>query len=1003
MAELFQELQDQSARDRFENELDVNFCVSAGAGVGKTTAIVLRIVQTALRHPERLSSLVVVTYGVAAADELKSRARTAILDALATKPERVREVLQEFSKAFFGTIHSFCLQLIREFGHVAGLSAESTLMDDAGRERMWRRFVHSEEIELSGGAGGVLQQVMRFVSLDGLYAFAAKLDLQEVDRAMQSQLPLQPPALNCTAALELTSTRAKSLPKEQAALAGWLEAYESGVPYCSVYAASSGGEAYKTATAAALEPLHEWLGAAVLHVAAHWAAAFRDKRVEAAQLTYDDMIYFSNRLLENASVMERLHLRKYRVILDEAQDTDATMFDTLMRITSAAGQPWPSPGHFSFVGDDQQAIFQSRASVDQYLTMLEGFAGSGAAARLDLSVTMRCPVRVVDAVNTVFSKQDLQAGCVKFREVIARPAAPDGGIFSFALPESEGKAGINEVFELEAGAIVALLASRGPQGFGVSQWNEIAILGARNQWLRTLKAALGRAGIPAIQLGGGEKLRHQPGATWPAALLHVLLHPDDSFELLGVLREIFVVSDRDLVRFTASLGAAIQLSSTHRGCPADLRLALDTLIVARDICRAADADHLYSMVTGVFEKVQLRDRLAAAFPVQLTFFDEVVRCAREASVDGMSLQDFTNGLMERLDTEVVEASAGKNAVQLLSCHRSKGLQWPVVVLPGLWREPRSASPSYPCISRSAGCTHVAAVKGGRSGEVVASLKSAADEELLRLLYVAMTRAQQLLVLPGVVAPPQSPVKSAFSMLAKFHDINWQPLLLEESASLPLPPASPAIEHAPFEFQPSLDAQNISMQVPARILPHALVHDPDPVVLPEDSDTEFSVPVGGVEYGTWWHSAMERVDWMAWVDLIGASLKNMLAELPAASLDRARASLEVDTLMASGLPELIRTGTSTHFEVPFLHPFSADEWREGVIDLVVVQADGSLWILDWKTNRCPTGMSVDEHHAALSMRYRPQLQAYSAAIEGVAGLRVSRMSLFATATGALIDV
>jgi len=76
---------DQPARDRFEQGHDVNISVIAPAGVGKTTAIVNRIVHLA-RLPEadavdRLRRLVVVTYSVRAAQQMQQRARTAMRDA----------------------------------------------------------------------------------------------------------------------------------------------------------------------------------------------------------------------------------------------------------------------------------------------------------------------------------------------------------------------------------------------------------------------------------------------------------------------------------------------------------------------------------------------------------------------------------------------------------------------------------------------------------------------------------------------------------------------------------------------------------------------------------------------------------------------------------------------------------------------------------------------------------------------------------------------------------
>ena len=77
-------LHDQPARDRFIQELERNFCVSAGAGVGKTTAIVERIATLAREHAEDLPRLVVVTYAKSAAEELRARSREKLLKTAAS-------------------------------------------------------------------------------------------------------------------------------------------------------------------------------------------------------------------------------------------------------------------------------------------------------------------------------------------------------------------------------------------------------------------------------------------------------------------------------------------------------------------------------------------------------------------------------------------------------------------------------------------------------------------------------------------------------------------------------------------------------------------------------------------------------------------------------------------------------------------------------------------------------------------------------------------------------
>ena len=103
------ELTDRTPRHRFVSELDRNFSIIASAGSGKTTAITQRVVQIAKSANARewLPKLVVVTYTNRAADDLQQRAREQILEAGLSL-----DIVAAFSRAFFGTIHSFCVKLL---------------------------------------------------------------------------------------------------------------------------------------------------------------------------------------------------------------------------------------------------------------------------------------------------------------------------------------------------------------------------------------------------------------------------------------------------------------------------------------------------------------------------------------------------------------------------------------------------------------------------------------------------------------------------------------------------------------------------------------------------------------------------------------------------------------------------------------------------------------------------------------------------------------------------
>src|SRR3954467_1537332 len=131
---------DESVRARFATELDRNFSVVASAGSGKTTGIIERILSIA-RSPnaaEILPRLVVVTFTNRAADEMQQRTRQALL-----QENLGQEVQTAFNRAFFGTIHSFCMKLLTDFGHYLGLPAPLDLLEDSDDVDLWQQFVQS--------------------------------------------------------------------------------------------------------------------------------------------------------------------------------------------------------------------------------------------------------------------------------------------------------------------------------------------------------------------------------------------------------------------------------------------------------------------------------------------------------------------------------------------------------------------------------------------------------------------------------------------------------------------------------------------------------------------------------------------------------------------------------------------------------------------------------------------------------------------------------------------
>src|SRR5437773_5146330 len=206
---------DDDARQRFVRELDRNFSVVASAGSGKTRAMTDRIVEIAKdrqRALEWLPQLVVVTYTNRAADEMQQRTRQRILEG-----RLPLETVEAFGRAFFGTIHAFCVKLLATHGHRLGLPGRlETITDD---DDLWNEFVQ-QQTEI----GRSLSEENRSLLLRLMQA----RQLMELARNQDHEFSAIQPKGRCPecdfsrveAALE--TAQAKNIPKATAQLRDWI-------------------------------------------------------------------------------------------------------------------------------------------------------------------------------------------------------------------------------------------------------------------------------------------------------------------------------------------------------------------------------------------------------------------------------------------------------------------------------------------------------------------------------------------------------------------------------------------------------------------------------------------------------------------------------------------------------------------------------------------------------------------------------------------------------------
>jgi len=770
-------LHDQQARDRFQKELDANFCVSAGAGVGKTTSIVRRVAELARRDPETLGRLVVVTYARAAAEELRLRARTLLIEGGSG------ELLPRFRQAFFGTIHSFCLKLVREFGAQLGVAPDTDLLEPEDEDELWARYCESPALDAVPLDREALEEVTRFLSFDELLQLARKIDPAQAQRLIAADVREPRPALDFDEALADAGGRSQEATRDnQETLRRFCEEFNGGAAFLRIPDFKGGSKTFLEAYRMGIFPFAAWLDRQAARQAARLALGYRDFRREQRLMTYPDQIAWCRRLLDSPAILEELRGRDWIVLLDEAQDTDAAMFTILNEVTRPPGAPvgeWPGdrtaagprPGRFCFVGDEQQSIFASRADLGVYRKYIDAFAAGLGGEQLEFSVTMRCPQRVIGAVNAIFFRDDrLRQRHFSFRELHPKPECVEGAAWLLPIePLAEEKPKVEAAFREECRQVAAFLKAYGPPGLGVERWSDVAILAPRRAWLRDAAETFIEAGLPCRLISQQRLQLELPERSWPAALLHVLLNPWDRFELLGVLREIFAVSDVELADAQADNNPFTFWS--ERGLSPRLASALGLLRVLNAAAPPAGGQSIGQYVDRVLETACLEARLTA-IGQPVAALPQLRLDALRAEIEGVPLRAWVGQLVRNLRRPAPQIAGVADEILLLTCQKAKGLEWPVVIPLGLARSIKPPSPEYPCIEASAEdiTVHISNV----TRQDNEPREKARCEELQRIFYVTLTRAKSLLILPDSLRLYKKS-KDSFLELCNWETSGWDEL------------------------------------------------------------------------------------------------------------------------------------------------------------------------------------------------------------------------------------
>jgi ATP-dependent exoDNAse (exonuclease V) beta subunit len=680
------------------------------------------------------------------------------------------------------------------------------------------------------------------------------------------------------------------------------------------------------------------------------------------------------------------------LLVDEFQDTSFEQYELLSALT--AGWQRGDGRTLLVVGDPMQSIYQFReAEVGLFLRARDHGIGELALEALQLRRNFRSQAALLSWINSHFAalfppQDDPRRAAIRYLPSIAAATAHtlESAVSLHRLTAGDLAGEAAHVLQ-----VVRQAREQDPQA-------SIAVLVASREHAAQLLRRLRDAGYAprGIKL---ERLRERPVIRELCSLTRALLHGADRSAWLALLRGPCCglrLADMEalLAHDTGDVFAALRAFMARGGSDGESEaLAVRTRIM-RLLAALAPAIESAERTMPLWQRVEycwLRLAGSAVYRSQTELLDA------ERFIDALALhedpQRLVGDAIEELTAGLYSESAPQpGAIDVMTIHAAKGLEWDVVILPGLGR--RTASDRDPLLHwielpRASEGTDlllapIRATEQEPRGSLAAFIKSLRRERLqlerIRLLYVACTRARHALHLLGALAADDAQAApEAGSLLA----LLW-PALGEQFAAAP---ASPAQQAAPLDAPPPLWRLSANWRAaPAPAMPR-LEQLPLSAPAPGDAPEYSWVGLSARAVGTIVHAELQRlasIHPLPGVDQLSDSVArydDWLAELGTEPGDRAEASMRILRALVCTLED-----PRGRWLLSSTHPQARSEWRltgwhEGrivnvIVDRMLLDERGERWIVDFKTGT-HAGGAVEEFIAREAQRYRPQLQRYAA--------------------------
>jgi len=521
---------------------------------------------------------------------------------------------------------------------------------------------------------------------------------------------------------------------------------------------------------------------ALLTLAEALLDSYQAQKDSRAMLDYDDLILRTVSLLKQegqaAWVLFKLDGGIDHVLIDEAQDTNPDQWAVVRYLTDEffAGRGLRDEGTRTVfaVGDAKQSIYSFQRADPRVFEQMRGRfaqlipAAQGRWDEVELQVSFRSSQVVLDAVDAVFNSNSGRSGVVAPGAVLAHLAFRQGAAGLVELwpavepkpkdePEAwkppvervKGDNPCNRLAHLVALRIKAMvdggemLESRGRP---IRPGDIMVLVRRRNAFVEELVRELKNMGV-AVAGSDRMVLTEQLAVMDLMALGNALLLPEDDLTMATVLKSPLLGLDEDaLFRLAWNRSGSLWEALRKRSAEPDFAFAHDLLAELMGLADRVPPHDLYAHLLAHGGKARLLARLGPEAEDPLDEFMNLTLSHERGHAP--SLQGFLHW-MEEGGVEIKrDLEGGTDAVRIMTVHGSKGLQAPIVFLPDTLQAPVRA----PALLWTEEGLPLWPPRAEDQDETCRALKDSAaearDDEYRRLLYVAMTRAEDRLTVCG---------------------------------------------------------------------------------------------------------------------------------------------------------------------------------------------------------------------------------------------------------------